>query len=58
MCARILVAGVCLPHATFSSKGDKFHDIMWMEVAEGIPSMCSLCGQIFKLETDHSQYAH
>eukprot|EP00591_Stephanopyxis_turris_P002144 CAMPEP_0195525666 /NCGR_PEP_ID=MMETSP0794_2-20130614/26217_1 /TAXON_ID=515487 /ORGANISM="Stephanopyxis turris, Strain CCMP 815" /LENGTH=130 /DNA_ID=CAMNT_0040656169 /DNA_START=55 /DNA_END=447 /DNA_ORIENTATION=+ len=38
--------------------GKKYHEVMWMDVKEGTPSMCSLCGQIFKLESDHSQHAH
>ena len=40
------------PHHIFitSIKGPKYHEVMWFNLEKtNVPSVCSLCGQVFKL---------
>ena len=37
-------------HHAYITKGPKYHEVMWFQLEKGnLPTVCSLCGQVFKL---------
>ena len=50
----------CYDYRIIGCKGGNGHphDINWISLGDKYKTMCSECGQFFKLDTDHSALHH